>query len=86
MIATTEAGSGRSLSHRERGGVRGFGLSFPHHPPHPNPLPSGEREPAEFAAVRGFSLSVPGNPLTPTLSPNGERERAECAAGSCNLP
>jgi hypothetical protein len=51
MTDTLEAGSACSLSQRESGGVRGFALSFPHDPPHPNPLPSGEREPAEFAAV-----------------------------------
>jgi hypothetical protein len=33
-----------SLSHWERGGVRGYGLSIGFEPPHPNPLPYGERE------------------------------------------
>jgi hypothetical protein len=28
-----------SLSHWERGGVRGYGLSIGFEPPHPNPLP-----------------------------------------------
>jgi hypothetical protein len=44
------AGSLCSLSHRERGGVRGFALSMGFEPPHPNPLPKGERERTEFAA------------------------------------
>src|SRR5262249_46161401 len=39
-----------SLSQRERGGVRGCDLSRGFEPPHPNPLPFGERERTEFAA------------------------------------
>jgi hypothetical protein len=34
----------------ERGGVRGYGLSMGFEPPHPNPLPKGEREQSQFAA------------------------------------
>jgi hypothetical protein len=41
----------RSLSHRERGGVRGFGLSMGFEPPHPTPLPNGERESTKVAAI-----------------------------------
>src|SRR6185369_7445032 len=40
-----------SLSHRERAGVRGQGLSIGFEPPHPNPLPDGERERTESAAT-----------------------------------
>jgi hypothetical protein len=50
MIDALEAGSVCSLSHRERGGVRGYGLSRGIEPPHPNPLPAGERERTEIAA------------------------------------
>jgi len=39
-----------SLSHWERGGVRGYALSMGFEPPHPNPLPSGERELTQVAA------------------------------------
>jgi len=39
-----------SLSHGERGGVRGYGLSRAQEPPHPSPLPYGERERTELAA------------------------------------
>jgi hypothetical protein len=38
------AGSLCPLSHRERVGVRGCVLSMGFEPPHPNPLPNGERE------------------------------------------
>jgi hypothetical protein len=44
------AGSAASLSHRERVGVRGYGLSMGSEPPHPNPLPNGERERAQIGA------------------------------------
>jgi hypothetical protein len=50
MIDALEVGSVCSLSHRERGGVRGYGLSIGLEPPHPNPLPNGERERTEIAA------------------------------------
>jgi hypothetical protein len=46
-----EAGSVGSLSHRERGGVRGVGPSIGLEPPHPNPLPKWERELTELAAL-----------------------------------
>lgn len=61
-----------SLSHREREGVRGYGLSIALKPPHPNPLPAGEREHTEIAAPssslktydgpgrRGLSLTSQG--------------------------
>src|SRR5271165_436405 len=35
----------------ERGGVRGFGPSIGPRPPHPNPLPVGERECSVFATA-----------------------------------
>lgn len=37
------------LSHRDSGGLRGYDLDG-FEPPHPNPLPDGEREPTEIAA------------------------------------
>jgi hypothetical protein len=49
-VNTLAKGSLCSLSHRERGGVRGFALSMGLGPPHPNPLPKGEREQTESAA------------------------------------
>ena len=45
---TLAAGSLCSLSHRERGGVRGCVLLMGFEPPHPNPLPKGERERTEL--------------------------------------
>jgi hypothetical protein len=50
MIDGLEAGSVCSLSHWERGGVRGYGLSIGIEPPHPLLLPAGERERTEIAA------------------------------------
>jgi hypothetical protein len=50
LVDALEAGSVCSLSHKERGGVRGYGLSIGIEPPHPNPLPDGERERTEIAA------------------------------------
>jgi hypothetical protein len=38
-----------SLSHRERGGVRGYDFDGCD-PPHPSPLPNGERERTEIMA------------------------------------
>jgi hypothetical protein len=41
--------SGKPEFGRERGGVRGYSLSIGFEPPHPHPLPNGERERAECA-------------------------------------
>jgi hypothetical protein len=49
-VNTLAKGSLCSLSHRERGGVRGFALTMGFEPPHPNPLPKGERERTESTA------------------------------------
>jgi hypothetical protein len=54
MIA---ASSVCSLSHRERGGVRGLGLSLGFEPPHPNPIPTGERERTESSLKTGIELT-----------------------------
>jgi hypothetical protein len=72
MTDTLEAGSACSLSQRESGGVRGFALSFPHDPPHPNPLPSPSR------MFPTWTDSYLPNPGTPGFG--GEREPAEFAA------
>jgi len=44
MNDALEAGSACSLSHRERGGVRGFELSISGNPLSPTLSPNGERE------------------------------------------
>src|ERR1700730_3495766 len=58
-----------SLSHKEKDGVRGLGLSRDPISPHPNPLPTEERERTEYAALashlwlahaRGYSLGGRG--------------------------
>src|SRR5260370_18110286 len=61
-----------SLSHRERGGVRGYGLSMGFGPPHPNPLPAGEREHtehAERASPHSITSSARASPLGGTPRP-----------------
>ena len=50
VSSALDASSLCSLSLRERGGVRGYGLSIGFDPPHPNPLPAGERERTALAA------------------------------------
>ncbi len=57
----TGDGFGRSLSRWERVGVRGFGPSIGHDPPHPSPLPVGEREPTEPAATWCHELDRSGD-------------------------
>jgi len=47
-------------------------------PPHPNPLPPGEREPD---ASRSWLSWVIGRPLTPTLSRQGRRGRTQAIRG-----
>src|SRR5262245_63200509 len=84
------ANSVGSLSHRERGGVRGYGLSI-----EPNtallplvPSPRGERADRSSNKkgwVRGFgTVSTAGNPLTPPLPHKRGREPTEFAARVCS--
>src|SRR5262245_29855142 len=63
---------------REARRVRGQGLIESHLPPHPNPLPCGERERAESAACscRPLLVRTQGAPLAPPL-PGGERSARE---------
>src|SRR5262245_3538870 len=69
---------GGERSAREARRVRGQGLIESHLPPHPNPLPSGEREHAEFCACscRPLLVRTQGAPLAPPL-PGGERWAGE---------
>src|SRR5262249_61307691 len=48
-------------SHRERGGVGGYAPQLGFDPPHPNPLPAGEREHTERVA---YSLAPPPHSIT----------------------
>src|SRR2546421_6894349 len=48
LIDGGATGSVCCLSRRERGGVRGYDLSIEPYPPHPDPLPCGERERTEL--------------------------------------
>jgi hypothetical protein len=48
--ANFAAGSVCSLSHRERGGVRGYSLSIACNPLTPALSPNGERERTEYSA------------------------------------
>jgi hypothetical protein len=54
MIYSEAPSSACSLSHRERGGVRGYSLSIVPNPLTPPLLPCGEREQTEFAAASVF--------------------------------
>src|SRR5262245_60437727 len=69
---------GGKRSAREARRVRGQGLIESHLPPHPNPLPCGERERAESAACscRPLLVRTQGAPLAPPL-PGGERSARE---------
>jgi hypothetical protein len=66
LTADFAASSVCSLSHRERGGVRGHSLSMAGNPLTPTLSPNGERERAEFAAsvirprTHGFESLVEG--------------------------
>ena len=54
LTAARAADSVGYLSHWERGGVRGFGLSIGFEPPHPNPLPTrGEGAHRDRGAIGG---------------------------------
>src|SRR5262249_59480240 len=78
MTDAVEAGSVCSLSHRERDGVRGSGLSISLEPPHPRPLPDGERERTERAAPFGQSDASGGRlsaPSTSALAPGKSKLR-----------
>src|SRR5882672_9093338 len=88
-LIPTQAGT-LHLSHRERSTrgarrVRGYKLAS-HEPPHPNPLPNGERETAMLAVTQPQSNSATARVQPPEapLILAGKQATVKPCAGNCS--